>query len=392
MLTAPACGGGHASAPASASASADVQAKVAVAQGFVQKARETGDPTYYTKVAGLLPKHSKDPQVLITLGSLELARHQFRQARELGQQAVAVAPSTEAAYGVLIDADNELGRYDDALAATQKMLDLRPNLSSLSRASYARELRGDVPGAIELMTQAVTAGGGAGGENVAYVQTLLGNLLLQTGDVDGATRSYAGALVSFPGFAAARAGQARVLVAQGRYGEAADLLAEVVKVQPLAEYAIAQGDALTAAGRKSEAASAYALVDVIGRLYAANGVNVDLELALFAADHSPGSAAVKRARQALADRPSILGHDVLAWNLFRAGKAAEAAEAAKESALALRLGSRDPLLRYHAAAIAFARGDRTKAIEHLRVVLEGNPHFSAWLAPDVERLRTALSP
>jgi tetratricopeptide (TPR) repeat protein len=383
MLTAPACRGGHASAPT------DVQAKVATAQGFLQRARETGDPTYYAKVAGLLPKSSKDPQVLITLGTLELARHQFRDARRRGQQAVAVAPSTEAAYGVLIDADNELGRYDEALASTQAMLDLRPNLSSLSRASYARELRGDVPGAITLMSQAVTAGGGAGGENVAYVQTLLGNLLLQTGDVAGASASYASALTSFPGFAAARAGQARALVAEGRYGEAADRLAEVVKVQPLAEYAIAQGDALTAAGRKSEASSAYGLVDVIGRLYAANGVNVDLELALFAADHSPGSAAVKRARRALADRPSVLGHDVLAWNLFRAG---QAAAAAKESALALRLGSQDPLLRFHAAAIAFARGDRAVAMTHLQIVLDGNPRFSAWLAPEVERLRTLLSP
>src|SRR5207302_9587891 len=114
------------------------------------------------------------------------------------------------AYGVLVDADNELGRYDEALSATQRMLDLRPNLAALSRASYARELRGDVPGAIELMTQAVMAGGSGGGENVAYVQTLLGNLLLQTGDIDGASKAYADALVSFPGLAAARAGQARV--------------------------------------------------------------------------------------------------------------------------------------------------------------------------------------
>jgi tetratricopeptide (TPR) repeat protein len=179
-----------------------------------------------------------------------------------------------------------------------------------------------------------------------------------------------------------------VLVTQQRYVEAADLLAEIVKAQPLAEYAIAQGDALTAAGRKSDAASAYALVEVIGRLYAANGVNVDLELALFAADHKPGPSAVDRARRALSDRPSVLGHDVLAWNLFRAGKLTEAA---KESALALRLGGRDSQLRYHAAAIAFARDDRAAAAQHLQMVLDGNPHFSALLAPDVERLRTALS-
>jgi tetratricopeptide (TPR) repeat protein len=128
-------------------------------------------------------------------------------------------------------------------------------------------------------------------------------------------------------------------------------------------------------------------VRVIARLYAANGVNVDLELALFDADHNPGAAALSRARKALADRPSVLGHDVLAWNLFRVGKLAEAA---KESALALRLGSVDPQFQYHAAAIAFARGDRTSAAQHLQLVLNENPRFSALLAPDVEHLKAML--
>src|SRR5206468_12682697 len=115
------------------------------------------------------------------------------------------------------------------------------------------------------------------------------------------------------------------------------------------QYAIARGDALTAAGRPSDAAAAYELVGVIGKLYAANGVNVDLELALFDADHHPGSASVAKARKALRARPSTLGHDVLAWNLYRAGGSSHLAEAAKQSAMALALGSRDPQERYHAA-------------------------------------------
>src|SRR5438045_9751039 len=106
------------------------------------------------------------------------------------------------------------------------------------------------------MAAAVTAGGSDGGENVAYVQVLLGNLLLTTGDLADADASYSAADQSFPGFAAAKAGRAQLLVAQGRFGEAAALLADVVKVQPLAQYAVAEGDALRAAGRSSDADAA----------------------------------------------------------------------------------------------------------------------------------------
>lgn len=368
----------------------DDEARLELAQAFLQKAREVADPTLYTKARGLLDalsKRRRDLPVLVAAGTLALAQHRFADARRLGQDAVRLSPANEAALGVLVDADNELGRYDEALEATQRMVDARPNLASLSRVSYARELRGDLPGAVEAMGQAATAAGGADGENLAYVQVLLGNLLLTTGDLTGADSAYAAAERSFPGFAAARAGRARLLVARGRPGEAADVLAEVLRRQPLAEYAIAQGDDLAAAGRQAEAARAYDLVRTIARLYAANGVNVDLELALFDADHAPGEAVVKKARAALATRPGTLGHDVLAWSLFRTGRMREAAT---ESALALRLGSEDPQERFHAAAIAMATGRRQAAAEHLAMVLRTNPRFSAAYASRVEALATEL--
>lgn len=373
---------------------ADKQSRLDLANAFLQKVRETADPSLYVKARGLLDPLLKaspaDPGVLVAAGTLALAQHRFDDARSIGRRALAAAPDSEGALGVLVDADNELGRYDEALTTTQRMADVRPNLAALSRVSYARELRGDYPGAVEAMTEAVTAGGSDGGENVAYVEVLLGNLLLTTGDLDGARASYDAAESSFPGFAAAKAGRAQLDVALGRPADAAELLADVVKVQPLAQYAIAQGDALRAAGQSTAAQQAYDLVGVIGKLYAANGVNVDLELALFDADHHPGAASVAKARRALEARPSTLGHDVLAWNLFRAGGSSHLAEAAKQSAMALALGSRDPQERYHAAAIAFARGDRAGATADLQIVLAENPRFSAALAPEVADLAGRL--
>ncbi|MDP9441936.1 MAG: tetratricopeptide repeat protein, partial [Actinomycetota bacterium] len=367
----------------------DANARLALATLFLQKVRETGDPTFYGKadalLTGLAKDRKDDPAVLIAQGGLALGRHEFDEALRLGRRAVDLAPGNSAALGVVVDASNELGRYDDALAATQAMVDAKPDLASLSRVSYARELRGDLDGAITAMAQAVNAAGGSG-ENLSYTQVLLGNLLLNNGDLAGAEAAYAAAEQSFPGFALPKAGRARLLLARGDTAGAAQLLGEVVQVLPTAEHAIAHGDALQSLGRTREADEAYALVRAIGRLNADNGVNVDLEMALFEADHSPGSDAVEGARRALKNRPGIQAHDVMAWSLFTAGKGNPWPDAKK----AIALGSRDPLIRYHAAAIAFQRGDREAARTNLEIVLATNPRFSPVLAPRVSELASKL--
>lgn len=369
----------------------DDDARLSLAAAFLQKVRETADPSLYVKAQALLDDLSKrradDPRVVEAEGTLALAQHRFADGLALGERALTLAPASATAYGILVDANNELGRYDAALDATQRMVDARPNLESFSRVSYARELRGDYPGAIEAMQQAVSSAGTSGGENIAYVEALLAQLLLTTHDLAGAEREYDTALTAFPGFPAAKAGKAQVLVAQGRYASAATLLDQVVKVQPLAQYATALGDAQTAAGDTAGAGRSYALVDVISKLFIANGVKLDVETALFDADHHSGPHAVDEARAALKVRPSALAHDVLAWNLYRVG---QFDEAAAESARALELGSRDPQERYHAAAIAHARHDDVASKADMRIVLAENPRFNARLVPDVERLAREL--
>ena len=368
----------------------DDNARLALVEAFLQKVREKGDASLYTRAEALLgqAKSGRDaePVILVAEGTLALARHRFEDALRLGRKASALAPGNVGALGVVVDALKELGRYDEALEATQAMADARPSLSALARVSYARELRGDLPGAVAAMAQAAAAGT-ASGENLAYVQVQLGNLQLTTGDVAGAEASYAAAEAAFSGFPPAKAGRARVLVARGDPGVAADVLAEVVAALPTAEHAVAHGDALAAAGRKAEADDAYDLVDAIARLNRANGVDVDLELALFAADHRPGKETVERARRAVDNRPSVAAHDALAWSLFTAGRIDEAWPVAQR---AVALGTHDPQVRYHAAAIAMARGDRRAAARHLGVVLATNPRFSAVLAPDVAALAGRL--
>lgn len=369
----------------------DPNAQLDLAQAFLQKGRETADPTLYTSAEILLEKVAvvapDDPRVLNAQGSLALTRHLFTDALALSDQSLEVAPANETAFGVRVDALNELGRYDEAVEATQDMVDVRPSLASLSRVSYARELQGDLDGAIEAMSQAVTAAAGSGGENVAFVEVLLGNLLLTRGDLTEAESQYDAADESFADLPATEEGRAKLLVAQERYDEAAQLLGELVEERPLIQYAVAQGDALTAAGRADEAEDAYALVDDIAQLLEAAGVEVDVDLALFDAQQDPGAESVAQARRGLEQRPSIIGHDALAWSLFTADQIPEAVQ---EIEAALATDSRDPLIRYHAAEIAAADGDETAAIEHLQVVLDTNPRFSAAHVTDVAELAARL--
>src|SRR5690349_14234823 len=204
------------------------------------------------------------------------------------------------------------------------------------------------------MQEAVTAGGPAT-ENSAWVRVQLANLYFTQGDLAQAEQEYQGTLALLPDYVYAQAGLGRVRAAQGKLDEAIGLYQSAIARMPLPEFVIALGETQQAAGRAAEAAKQYDLVRAMEQLFKANGVDTDLELALFDADHGNDPAAtLALARDAYARRPSVKAADTLAWALFKAGQTAEARHYADE---ALRLGTHDPLLLYHAGTIAQAQGD-----------------------------------
>jgi len=71
-------------------------------------------------------------------------------------------------------------------------------------------------------------------------------------------------------------------------------------------------------------------------------------------------------------RRDIYGADAVAWTALKAGKLAEAQAAIKE---ALRLGTQDAKLFYHAGMIARAAGNRASARAYLQQALRLNPQF-----------------
>jgi tetratricopeptide (TPR) repeat protein len=146
---------------------------------YLARARETGDPGYYSRADrafdAALRRKPADLGALIGAGTLAGLRHDFHEQLRLGRAALAQAPELARPLPVVADAEIELGRYGDAARDIQRLVDLKPGLAAYARASYYRELSGDLPGAIAAMKLA--AAGGAG-ESRAYVQVLLGDLEL----------------------------------------------------------------------------------------------------------------------------------------------------------------------------------------------------------------------
>ncbi len=374
----------------------DINSYAVLGAAYVQRARETGDPTFYGKAEAVFDEALKrDPQhmdALIGRGSLLLSRHQFREALALGEQARALNPTIPRIYGLIADAQIELGMYEEAVATLQTMVDMRPDLNSYSRVAYARELYGDLPGAIQAMQAAVEAGGPAA-ENTEWVRVQLGHLYFASGNLEQAERQYQEALVYYPDYVHALAGLGRIHAALGQYDEATDLYQQAIARMPLPEFVIALGEIQEAAGRPTEAAKQYELVRAMQQLFQANGVDTDLELALFDAEHGQDPAGiVERAQAAYERRPSIKAADTLAWSLFRAGQVDEARRYADE---ALRLGTTDALMLYHAGMIAQVQQDSPAARDYLGRALALNPRFSPLYAPlaqqALDRLNAAAS-
>ena len=198
-------------------------------------------------------------------------------------------------------------------------------------------------------------------------------MAFQTGDLRGAERHYQDALNAYPNYVRAVASLGRVRAALGDSAGGIQQYEKAMRIIPDPVFAAALGDLYKLTGRSQEAAQQYTLVEQIGRLNEFNGSLYNRQLILFYADHDlkPGEA-YQSAAQEYVVRRDIYGADALAWSALKAGKTAEARSAIKD---ALRLGTIDARLFYHAGLIAQAAGDRASAHEYLQKALSINPKF-----------------
>jgi tetratricopeptide (TPR) repeat protein len=324
----------------------------------------------------------------VGLGSLAAARHDFAEALRWGRRAVRAAPFDADAYGVLGDAQLELGRYRAAFTSFQRMVDTRPDLASYARVSYALELRGNVAGAIDAMRAAFDVA--ASRPDVAWAAAQIGKLHFGAGRIGDAREWFRRARAADPDSMEAAAGLGLVAWASGDLPAATAGYERLAARFPSPEHVVTLGDLYAAAGDREAAAAQFDLVRAEARLFRANGVNTDLEIALFEADHAgPGSAraALRAARAEWGKRTSVHVADALAWALYANGRYREAAASSEQ---ALRLGTRNALFLFHAGMIRLKLGDRGAAERFLREASEVNPFFSVRWSPVLEETRECL--
>ena len=284
---------------------------------------------------------------------------------------------------MIVDGLVELGRYAEAGRELQRFVDPKPTSPPTRGCPTSASCTATSRGAAQAMRRGLSAGGDTA-ENAAYVQTLLGTLEFDRGRLGAAARARSARRSRAsratcrprPAWRASRPPRATGAAIR-RYGD-------VVARLPLPEYVVALGETELAAGRAAEARRDLALVGAEERLLQANGVNTDVDLALFEANHGSAARAVALARRAWAAAPSVRSADALGWALTRAGQPAGRPRLgpARAGAGLARPGLPELPRRAERARPRRPRGRAAL----LRAALADNPRFS----PPAPRARRAL--
>ena len=367
---------------------ADQKSRLLLAEAYMQEGRVTGNHPYYDAAAmqllqEVLKAEPESFEALCCQASLSLTQHHFSQGLALAEQAQQINPNSGYVYGLLTDANVELGHYDQAVKMADKMNQVRPDLTAYARVSYLREIYGDVPGAIQAMDMAVKAGF-AGLEQTEWSRVALGHLYEVSGHLPEAEGYYQQALALRPNYAYALAGLARVAAARHDYPTAinnlnlaratvkdyafTDELVDVYRLnhQPTEAAKMAQESVAMLADAAKQANDNEQL-----------GHYTDRELAYAYLKTGDLDKALEHAKIEYARRPDNIDvNETLAWVYYKRG---EYAEAQKYMQVARRTNSQNPVLLGRAGLILSKVG---KAAEG-RTLIEKAVKTAPYLNPEV---------
>ncbi|HKP70010.1 MAG TPA: tetratricopeptide repeat protein, partial [Pyrinomonadaceae bacterium] len=273
-------------------------------------------------------------------------------------------------YGVLVDAYVETGDYDNAVKRAQKMVDLKPGTAAYSRVAQIRSLHGDHRGAVEMFSKAARAADPNDKETQSWCLVQLGDEYWKVGKFVEAEKTYDEALTNLPGYFLAVVSKGRVRASVGDFASAEQLLTDVQADLPNANAILMLGDIYTLRGEVEKAARQYEQFDAIQEKL---GTAADHKrLVLSWADRGMVDKALALAKSEYAAEKSIHSADLMAWSLYRAGRATEATVFIRE---AMRLNTIDARLLFHAGMIAKENGDLLEAKRLLTKALKQNPAF-----------------
>ncbi len=363
----------------------DTKSLMGIATLFIQEARVTGNYSYYDMAAlkyvnDILKKDSLNFQALTLKSLVYLSQHHFADGLAVAQKAKSINPYYAFVYGLMVDGNVEMGYYDSAVASAQKMMDIRPDIRSYSRASYLREIYGDYPGAISAMKMAVDAGA-PGDEATEWSRIQLGHLYENSGDLKNAETQYGIALQERPGYAYAIAGMARLAAAAKDYNKAIALYTQAdSSVNDFAiKEALADAYRLSGANDKAAALENKVIDEMNNQAQAGQnneniGHYVDRELAYAYLNINDYNKALDHAMLEYNRRPGNIDvNECLAWVYYNKGEYAKALPYIKT---ALKTNSKNPTLLCRAGLIFAKTGDKAMAKISLQQALQSNPNIA----------------
>ncbi len=334
--------------------------KLLLIQAFIQEGRVTGNHAYYDAAAfklvnEVLKKEPKNFEALSSKAIIQASAHQFSNALETTETAIKINPYNANIYGVKCDALTELGRYEEAITAADKMVSIRPDIRSYSRISYLREIYGYYDGAIEAMKMAL-ASGYPGFEQTEWVRVQLGNLYKKTGKPQEATDLYKTALLHRPLFAPAIAGIADIFKMKNNPDSALKYYLQAAEIVPDYSYFInagiiskSKGDTLNATEYFNKAEEI--LINHSHSTDEENGVGhyVDRELSQVYLAAGKYNEAYYAARTEYLRRPANIDiNETLAWAAYQIGNYKEAGFHIRSAS---KTHSNDPELLYKTGLI-----------------------------------------
>lgn len=371
----------------------DTTAALALANAYIMEARINGNISYYDNAAMKQVEHvleiaPKNYEALLLKSLLQLSQHHFAEGLATAQIAETINSNNAFVHGLLVDANVEMGNYEAAVDAADKMVSARPDLRSYSRISYLREIHGDYPGAINAMELAVQAGL-PGEEGTEWCRAQLGRLYENTGNLARARDQYQLSLAARPSYAYALAGMSRLATFKKQFDSAVYYLEQAQKVSHDAD--IAQSLAAAYLNNAQTEKATALNKGVIGQMNLTTnnteadpslGHYSDKELAYAYLQQNKNKEALAHALAEYNRRPkNIEINETMAWVYYKMGDFAKALPYVEE---ALKTHSMNPRLLCTAGLIYAKTGNAQKAKTMLGLGVRQQPVINADLQKESE--------
>lgn len=377
----------------------DNKSRLSLAQAYIQEARITGDHAYYDKAAlelldEVIKKEPTNFDALCCKSTVLLSQHHFAEGLEVARQALPLNPNSAYIYGLMCDANVELGNYPEAVQMSDKMISIRPDIRSYSRVSYLREIHGDLPGAIEAAKLAVSAGY-PGLEQTEWTRMILAHLYEATGKLDSAEMQCNIALAERPDYAFALAGLGKIAEDKGDYKKAIGYYEKAKGL--ITEYSFA--DELTDLYRLNNepdkaSKSSEEVIDMLSPLSGADesssshGHYADKELAYAYLKIPDYDKALQHAQTEYERRPNNIDIcETMAWVQYKKGNYAEANKMIDK---ALRTNCQNPTLLCRAGLIKVKAGEKEKGDLLIKKAMDTDPYLDPELKKEAAGQMAAL--